>query len=101
MTTSRSVGYKNPEVRKRRKPVKNHAPMQVDFGRSPAWNCFDHRRDIAPKSPVREQPVSNWIENDAHFSDYDGDDDVSQQHPSTVAPLADRNLYSDDIQVGT
>ena len=32
-------------MRKRRKPVKNKAPMEIDFGRSPRWNCHDRDTD--------------------------------------------------------
>ena len=47
-------------------------------------------------------PQYNWIDDrDAHFSDYDGDEDISQQHPSTVAPLAEGNFYSEGVQYST
>ena len=51
--------------------------------------------------PTVSSPKYNWIDNDAHFSDYDEDEDVSQQqqHPSTVAPRAEGNFYSEGVQV--
>ena len=84
--------------------MKNKAPMEIDFGRSPRWNCHDDDRDAAPESssarrPTASSPKHNWIDRDAHFSDYDGDEDISQQHPSTVAPLAEGNFYSEGVQV--
>ena len=105
-----SVGFKNPAVRKRRKPVKNKAPMEIDFGRSPRWNCHDDGLDAASESSATKRqptkstlsPQYNWIDDrDAHFSDYDGDEDISQQHPSTVAPLAEGNFYSEGVQYST
>ena len=34
-----SIGYKSPYMRRSNPPMKNKAPIQIDFGRRPFWNC--------------------------------------------------------------
>ena len=60
-----SVGYKSAAMRKNHKPIKNVAPMTIEFGRRPSWNCpenFDgkssHSEDDGFKDHVNEDDES-------------------------------------------
>ena len=49
-----SIGYKSPFMRRNNPPLKNKAPIRVDFGRRPVWNCPKAEERIKPNNAADE-----------------------------------------------